>query len=72
MVRDPSIPPGWSSDAEALTVPYLIRAGNMDASVASVLWALMDRRSSVVVAAVLGGAGKTATLTAMVRSSGDK
>lgn len=70
MTLDRSIPYAWagspSTPPEAMTIPYLMQAGNMDASVASILWALMHRRASVIVAAMPQRAGKTATLTALL------
>ena len=70
MTVDRSIPYAWSGppgrEQEPLTVPYLMQAGNMDAPVAAILWALMHRRPSIIVAAMPQRAGKTATLTALL------
>jgi hypothetical protein len=49
-----------------MTVPELIAAGSLDASLAALLWLALERRASVIVAAGPNGAGKTVTLTALL------
>ncbi len=49
-----------------MSIPELIRAGDLDTRVAALLWALMDRRASVIIAAMPRLAGKTTLLTAML------
>ena len=70
MTLDRSVPYAWagspSTPPEAMSIPYLMQAGNMDASVAAILWVLMHRRASVIIAAMPQRAGKTATLTALL------
>ena len=49
-----------------LSLLDLVKAGNMTEEVGAILWALMYRRPSMIVAAVPQRAGKTATLTALL------
>jgi len=58
-------PPEWGSPAP-MSIPRLIAAGNLDVPVAAILWALMHRRSSVILAAMPRLAGKSTLLTAML------
>ncbi|MDP2726555.1 MAG: hypothetical protein Q8P59_03335 [Dehalococcoidia bacterium] len=55
----------WSPPAP-LSVVQLIQAGSMDSSLAALLWLMLERRASLVVAAGPPMAGKTATLTALL------
>jgi len=49
-----------------LSVMQIIDAGSADSSIMAVLWALLSRRASVLVAAEPPMAGKTTTLTALL------
>jgi hypothetical protein len=49
-----------------MTVPELIAAGSLDASLAALLWVALERRASIIVAAGPNGAGKTVTITALL------
>ena len=55
---------GWHAPAP-LSVVQLIEAGNFDARTAAILWLLIERHASIIVAADPPGAGKTTTLTAL-------
>ena len=57
--------PVWSAPAPR-SVPDLLADGVLDGPTAGVLWALLARRASVVVAAGPSGAGKTTLLTALL------
>ncbi|HZR98374.1 MAG TPA: type II secretion system protein E [Chloroflexota bacterium] len=63
-------PPGWWGWPwrlpRPLTVPELIQAGSLDASLAALLWLALERRASIIVAAGPNGAGKTVTLSALL------
>ncbi len=67
--RPPAEPYGWWGNAwhapDPLSVVQLIERGNFDARVAALLWLLIERRASIIVAADPPGAGKTTTLTAL-------
>ncbi len=58
-------PPGYEAPTP-LSLLDLIKAGNMTEEVGAILWALLHRRPSMIVAAVPQRAGKTATLTALL------
>jgi hypothetical protein len=55
-----------ASDEDAPSVVELIRAGTMDAELASLLWLLVEARVPVIVAAGPRGAGKTTVLRALL------
>lgn len=57
---------GWKPDNETLSLTHLIQAGNFSTEVAALLWLVMERGGSLAVVAHPGGAGKTATLTALL------
>ncbi|HZP26242.1 MAG TPA: hypothetical protein VFB90_04255 [Dehalococcoidia bacterium] len=57
---------GWKPDTSALSLTQLIQAGNFSPEVAALLWLTMERGGSIAVVAHPGGAGKTATLTALL------
>jgi hypothetical protein len=57
-------PPGAAPSP--LSLLDLIAARNLDEHVAAILWALVHRRSSIIVASMPQRAGKTATLTALL------
>lgn len=65
----PREPYGWWGNAllapEPRSIVQLIDAGCLDARVAALLWLLLERRASLIVAAAAPGAGKTTTLTAL-------
>lgn len=65
----PREPYGWWGNAlrapEPLSIVELIDAGSFDARVAALLWLLLERHASLIVAAAAPGAGKTTTLTAL-------
>ena len=65
----PREPYGWWGNAlsapEPLSIVQLIDAGGFDARVAGLLWLLLERHASLIVAAAAPGAGKTTTLTAL-------
>ncbi|MDP9375899.1 MAG: type II secretion system protein E [Chloroflexota bacterium] len=67
--RPTAEPYGWWGNAwhapDPLSVVQLIERGNFDARVAALLWLLIERRASIIVAADPPGAGKTTTLTAL-------
>ena len=52
--------------ADVVTIGDLIRNGTMSASMAATMWAAMDRRMSVVTAAIPRLAGKTTTTSAIL------
>lgn len=56
--------PVWSSPAPR-SIGDLIRDGILTTECAALLWALLERRASIVVAAGPSGAGKTTLLTAL-------
>lgn len=58
-------PPEWGSP-EPMSISQLIEAGDLDVRVAAILWAIMERRPSVIVAAMPRLAGKTTLLTALL------
>lgn len=58
-------PPEWGSP-EPMSIPRLIEAGDLDVRVAAVLWVIMERSPSVIIAAMPRLAGKTTLLTALL------
>src|SRR3982751_1490318 len=57
---------GWHWEpAVPLSILQLIQAGSTDTSLMSLLWAMLGRRASVIVAAEPALAGKTTTLTGL-------
>ena len=57
--------PVWEPPA-LRTIRDLVRDGTLTAETAALLWTLLARRASIVVAAGPGGAGKTTLLTALL------
>jgi len=62
---------GWGGrwfvePASPLSVLELIKAGNLDLRLAALLWVIMERRASVIVAAGPSRAGKTTTLNMLL------
>jgi hypothetical protein len=58
---------GWHwQPAVPLSIMQIIHAGSTDTDMAAVLWAMLSRRASVLVAAEPPMAGKTTTLTALL------
>jgi len=65
-------PPGWwgghgwwGIDLE-MSLVELLEAGSLDGRLAALLWLMMERRASIVVAATPPMAGKTTVLTALI------
>ena len=57
---------GWDDRGKQLSVLELVKAGNLDLRVASLLWLMMEQRASVIVAAGPSHAGKTTTFNVML------
>lgn len=59
---------GWHgyNHPEAMSITQIISAGTMPARVAAILWLVMERGASIVLAADPPGAGKTTILTALL------
>jgi hypothetical protein len=58
---------GWHWQAPVpMSVMQLINAGSADTEIMAVLWAMLSRRASIIVAAEPPLAGKTTTLTALL------
>jgi hypothetical protein len=59
---------GWHgyNHPEAMSITQIIRAGTMPPRVAALLWLVMERGASIVLAADPPGAGKTTILTALL------
>lgn len=58
---------GWHwQPAVPLSILQLVEAGSTDTELMSLLWAMLSRRASVIVAAEPAMAGKTTTLTALL------
>ena len=55
---------GWRAP-EPLSVVQLIGRGTFDARTAAILWTMIERRASIIVAAEAPGAGKSTILTAL-------
>lgn len=68
MPVDYAKPLGWWEPVDKLpmSIPDLIWSGNLDTPIAAVLWAMMARRPSLIVAAMPRLAGKTTTLTTLL------
>jgi energy-coupling factor transporter ATP-binding protein EcfA2 len=57
--------PGWGSPA-SLSIGDLLRNGTLDVATAAILWAALDRRSSIVVIGGPSGLGKSTLLSALI------
>jgi hypothetical protein len=59
---------GWHgyNHPEALSITQILRAGTMPTRVAAILWLVMERGRSIILAADPPGAGKTTILTALL------
>ena len=58
---------GWGFDrGSPLSVLELVKAGNLDLKLASLLWLIMEQRASVIVAAGPSRAGKSTTLDVLL------
>ena len=58
---------GWHWDPPVpLSILQIIRAGSTDTSLMALLWAMLSRHASVIVASEPPIAGKTTTLTSLI------
>ena len=57
---------GWMERSNPLSVLEIIKSGTLDLRLASLLWVIMERRASVLVAAGPSQAGKSTTLNVLL------